>query len=455
MAPQLEHIIVLMLENSSFDRMLGALFAPRGEAGADGGGVKGLAGNFSNIDPTSNSKYSMRVTTAREMQNDPGHDYENVVRQLAGSNSGFVADFSQTYPDSTSALRQEIMSYYEDWTLPVLHALAHNFTVCDRWFSSLPGPTWPNRLFLYSGTSLGHMDMKLVHYWDQPTLFDVLTTFGISYRLYYGDISNTYILVNKPDVAFTYPYRYFHTDVKDHAQFPQFSLIEPSYFWSPNDQHPPHDVFRGEALIAEVYNALRSNDDLWQRSLLVVCYDEHGGFYDHVSPPATTAPDAWTDGTKFDFRRLGARVPAIAVSPWFDNGVVEDTFDHTSLTKFVLQHFGLPCDRLGARVASDETSTLKKHLRQSPRDTKSVLPFIPIPAFLPAQTQVALTEHQKALVDLSHGLAKDVADESARIALMRPAAITTPQGEAHRTVERFEAFLLDNAKHQNAPQLVT
>jgi phospholipase C len=140
----------------------------------------------------------MAQTTAREVRDDPGHDLKDVLQQMANHNSGFVNNFVSKYPKSFPTDRQEIMSYYADGALPALHALAKNFTVCDRWFSSMPGPTWPNRLFLYSGTSWGFTDMNTLHYWDQPTLFDELSAGGVSWKLYYGDISSTYILVISP-----------------------------------------------------------------------------------------------------------------------------------------------------------------------------------------------------------------------------------------------------------------
>src|SRR5437588_2148035 len=208
----LDHIIVLMLENNSFDRVLGALFEPRADPTTPGGGIKGAEATYSNADKTTGKTYTLKPTVMRETIDDPGHDLQNVLRQLHDHEGGFVTDFAATYPKSTTTERQNIMGYFEDGFLPVIHTLAKNFTVCDRWFSSMPGPTWPNRLFLYSGTSNGFTDMKALHYWDQRTLFDMLSSHGISWRLYYGDISSTFILVNKPDTFYCYPFRYFLVD---------------------------------------------------------------------------------------------------------------------------------------------------------------------------------------------------------------------------------------------------
>lgn len=442
----LDHIIVLMLENNSFDRMLGGLFPPRPDAANPGGGVKGAAAQYSNIDQTTGKSYAMVETRAREMPEDPGHDLTDVLPQIANHCSGFVNNFVSKYPNSAATERQEIISYYADGALPALHALAKNFTVCDRWFSSMPGPTWTNRLFLYSGTSWGFTDMNALHYWDQPTLFDQLSNSGVAWKLYYGDISSTYILVNHPDSTATVPLRDFYIDAKGpESKFPTFSLIEPGYFGkAPSDQHPPHDVFRGEALIAEVYNALRANDALWQRSLLVVTYDEHGGFYDHIDPPASNAPDTRRDGSGFNFDRYGVRVPAVLISPWLDAGVITDTFDHTSLVKFVLDRSNLDTHGLGARVSA--AATFQSQLLAAPRDTTHILPSLPVPNFFPPQDQPSLTDHQIALADMTRVLASRIKNPSVAVPLLRRSSDQSPEHEAQLAIDRFEAYLLEQAK---------
>jgi phospholipase C len=288
--------------------------------------------------------------------------------------------------------------------------------------------------------------MNALHYWDQPTLFDQLSNSGVAWKLYYGDISSTYILVNHPDPTATAPLRDFYIDAKGPASnFPTFSLIEPGYFGkAPSDQHPPHDVFRGEALIAEVYNALRANDALWQRSLLVVTYDEHGGFYDHIDPPASNAPDTRRDGSGFNFDRYGVRVPAVLISPWLDAGVITDTFDHTSMVKFVLDRSNLDTHGLGARVSA--AATFQSHLLATPRDTTHVLPSIPVPNFFPPQDQPSLTDHQIALADMTRVLASQIKNPSVAVPLLRRSSDQSPEHEAQLAIDRFEAYLLEQAK---------
>ncbi len=142
----------------------------------------------------------------------------------------------------------------------------------------------------------------------------------------------------------------FYQDVAQHPdnKFPAYCFIEPSYYEpGANDDHPTHDVAAGDRLIANVYNALRANEELWSKSLLIVLYDEHGGFYDHVVPPATIAPDHHQE--EYAFNQLGLRVPAILVSPYTAKAVVSTTFDHTSLLKYLTDKWSL--GPLGARTA--------------------------------------------------------------------------------------------------------
>src|SRR5439155_14855983 len=128
--------------------------------------------------------------------------------------------------------------------------------------------------------------------------------------------------------------------VKDAESFPAYSFIEPCYFgrWQ-NDDHPPVDVYRGERLIASVYNAMRANQELWDKSMLIVLYDEHGGFYDHVEPPSAVAPDSHRE--EFAFDRLGLRVPVVIASPWVKRGVCHTAFDHTSILKYLIEKWKL------------------------------------------------------------------------------------------------------------------
>lgn len=359
MSDPIRHIVHLILENRSFDQMLGCFRAvyPR---------LDGIdpAAPRSNAD-VRGTLFAQKPMTERQMLKwDPHHEVEHVLRQLADHNGGFVRDFSQSYPDSTDAARSYIMGYYPLDFLPALHALARNFTICDRWFSSLPGPTWPNRFFALSGTANGRVNMPddgthkadLPGYFQQTqeTLFDRLNEAAIHWKIYFHDIPQTTVLVNQRqphNVA-----RYFYIDqlFRDAAgaesDFPQYCLIEPQFMgYGQNDAHPPHDIMRAEKLIADIYNALRANDALWKSTLFIVMYDEHGGFYDHVEPPAAVPPDD-APPSEYGFDRLGVRVPALLVSPWAGARVEATQFDHTSVLRYLSDKWGL--GPLGRRTAA-------------------------------------------------------------------------------------------------------
>ncbi len=401
--PDPKHVVVLMLENNSFDRMLGCMTAvhPQME------GVR-EEGRFTNPDyPDDSRRFAQMAVAADSVAVDPAHDLDDVVRQVDnGACDGFVRDFAQHSPQAPQTERNQIMAYFKLGDLPVLHALARNFLICDHWFSSVPGPTWPNRFFVHSGTSLGHVDMPEgflnpgVHLYDQPTVYQRLSERNVSWRIYYGDVPQSLVMT----VQLEYPENYrrmesFAADAAGPADsFPRYVFIEPSYFGAgQNDQHPPTDVMHGEALLAGVYNALRANEELWQSTLFVLLYDEHGGFYDHVPPPGAVAPDNNTAAFAFD--KLGVRVPALLISPWLDAGVLSTEFDHTSLLRYVSDMWGL--GPLGNRTANAK-SFASAFVRTSARtDCPAALP---IPAGVPVASNPPLNTLQTALAGFTHHL---------------------------------------------------
>src|SRR3982074_2294841 len=349
---RIEHVVLLLMENHSFDQMMGSL----DEIHHDLDGVRNAAAKTN--DDGHGHVFTPMATEERQMLRDPHHDHDSVMRQIADDNGGFVRAFTDVYPTSDMVDRQDVMGYYPLDFLTALHTLGRNFTVCDKWFSSLPGPTWPNRFFLHSGTSLGRVAMPEgildanLHWYDQTTLYDRLDEKGKSWRIYYGDVPQSLILVHQlePENAMRYsPMAKFSRDAAGDAKsFPQFCFIEPAYYQpGATDDHPPHDVRAGERLIASVYNAIRRNDALWKSSLLILLYDEHGGFYDHVVPPAAVPPDHHVEEYTFD--QLGVRVPAILVSPFVNPGVIHTVFDHTSVLRYVSDKWDLA--PLGERAA--------------------------------------------------------------------------------------------------------
>lgn len=446
----IEHVIVLMLENRSFDQMLGGLSSVI--AGLDGAPKDGEPDRVNKADGKS---YKQLPGASRAIKYDPKHELQHALNQLSKASTGFVADFAVAYPYSQPADRAEIMKYFADGTLPALHALAKSFAVCDRWFSSLPGPTWPNRFFAHTGTSIGRVSMPEgifdanLHWYDQTTLYDRLNEKQIKWRVYYGDIPQSLILVHQlePENAVHYSKltKFFRDAGGDAKDFPQYCFIEPPYYQpGAADDHPPHDVFEGERLIADVYNTIRRNEQLWRSSLLVVLYDEHGGFYDHVVPPAAVPPDHHVE--EYNFTQLGVRVPAILVSPFVKPGVIHTVFDHTSLLRYLVDKWGL--GPLGARVAAAQS--FAGNLLAAAEGAER-LPVIEAPmpegtanpkfGQIVSRVQPTLNAHQSALVGMTQVLESmtDVPGEA--LAGRTKRIVTGFDGVVDVAAERLEQFL--------------
>jgi phospholipase C len=397
-----------MLENRSFDHMLGVLQATL----PDLDGVPPAGPPRVNTDSAGNA-YPQAPTRTRRIDPDPKHETPNVLVQLRGGNQGFVADYENSYPGTSAAQRAEIMGYYPVGVLPALHALARQFAVCDAWFCSVPGPTWTNRLFAMSGTSRGRVEMPKglfepnLHRYDQPSVFRRLREARRSWHVYHGDFPLALLLADQRSVR-SVPHYWSMDWFEEHArgdadEFPDFAFIEPDYLWpTTNDDHPPHDIRNGQRLIADVYNAIRGNERLWQSTVLIVTYDEHGGFYDHVAPPAATPPDAHADEYTFD--RLGVRVPAVVVSPWLPPQVCSTPFDHTSVLRSLTARWGL--GPLGARTATANDLLGSLTVAASPRtDTPARLSVPARAAALRAAAPPArLTDNQRAIVAFSQYL---------------------------------------------------
>lgn len=370
----IKHVILLLLENRSFDQMLGCFNAQYPE-------LEGVDPKRFNVDKDGTQIFQ-KETREQQMELDPGHGLHDVLAQLENDNGGFVKNFVAIHGNSTKEQRQQIMSYYPLMFLDALHRMARDFTICDHWFSSVPGPTWTNRFFALSGTSSGRVEMpegikdpKLKEFFrqNQDTLFDRLNEKKNSWTVYFYDFPCSLIFNHQRRVENLAGYAgidQFFKDAAHRRPFPDFCLIEPKYGGrDQNDDHPPHNIMKGEKLIADVYNAIRSQDELWKSSLLVILFDEHGGFYDHVSPPTAIAPDG--ERAEYTFDRLGVRVPAVLVSPWVDKRVEQTVFDHTSLLRYLTDKWDL--GPLGARTAAANSISVGVQ-RATLRD--DTLPFV-------------------------------------------------------------------------------
>jgi phospholipase C len=360
--PEIRHLVVLMMENRSFDHMLGYLSSTGMEV--DG---RTRQSNVSD-DDTVVKGYHLDNTRVRVR---PHHSVQAVASQISsGAMDGFVRGYeaSDTLP--------EIMSWYDEREMRTYDRLARQFAVCDRWFSSMPGPTWPNRFFALCGTSGGIADnLQPI---DHATFFDLLPV-G-SWRYY------------SHDIAFLRTVSRYRAHIGDPIQkvssfyracldgtLPSVSWIDPNFTlidvdgllnWS-NDDHPPGDIARGQNLVARVFNYLVASK-CWPNTLFVVTYDEHGGFYDHVPPPANTGEPA-------PFDRLGVRVPALVLSPWVSPGhPYHGVLDHTCIARTALELFAPQnVDKLSARV-SRSPALLELLTEPSPRTDAARLDGMPV-----------------------------------------------------------------------------
>ena len=439
----IDHVVVLMLENHSFDQMLGSL---GGTVYPDLDGVD-PAHPISNPDfPDETNLIAQASTELTSIPVDPAHEFVDVNHQLAYGGTGFVRDYAQANPNATPEDKAQIMGYYPVDFLPVLHKLARNFAVCDRWFSSMPGPTWPNRFFVHSGTSKGHVKMPSGifdggwHLYDQTTLYDRLCDRNISWKIYHDGTPQSLVMIHQLGHCTHYHEMdtFFEDAAGDARDFPQYAFIEPCYSGkAQNDQHPPSDIMRGELLIANVYNALRRNTALWNTTLFVLLYDEHGGFYDHVPPPPTIAPDDLT--SEFAFNTLGVRVPAILISPWIDSGVIHTVFDHTSLLKYLIDKWAL--GPLGLRAA--QAKTFLANLNRTTPRADAPPPFedrMLGPNELPNKK---VNENQKALVSFSQVLEKHMSDveDIAAVGSRSLKLLEGPQAQFAVAKDRFDRYL--------------
>ena len=368
----IEHIVVLMLENRSFDHMLGYLYEESGNRSSSGQPFEGLTGTESNpgvdgkpvpvfpITPSTPNAYFMPGA-------DPGEGYAATNSQIFGSSAapapptatmrGFVTDYAYTlgwearekWSIVAGTQPQDVMGCFTPEALPVLSALAKGFAVCDHWFGSAPTETLPNRAFALSGTSQGHMDDKTKTF-TSPSICAELTKAAVAWKVY-GYDADPLTRHTFPDMAAAPAANFgrFADFRKDAAAgtLPGFAFLEPSWSATGNSQHPNYDVALGEQLIHDVYTALRGGPG-WNSTLFILTYDEHGGLYDHVAPPTNaTPPDNSAGEYGFDFTRFGPRVPTVLVSPLIPAGTVHRVpqgatpFDHTSILKTVEARWNL------------------------------------------------------------------------------------------------------------------
>jgi phospholipase C len=419
--PQIKHIVVLMMENHSYDNYLGMLTG-RGDGfalGADG------APAATNPRRGGSPVRAHHLGSTAGVPRVPTQSWHaSHLQWHGGRNDGFVTSLPTAVPGAPAADDAIPMGYWTERDLPFYYGLARTFPLADRWFCSCLGPTFPNRRFLLAGTALGLIDdlpYELVDYPRNGTVFDMLTSNGISWRDYHavsplgvvlkralggGGLTALRRLVslgrwfgplaaaergNKTFTADLYPLglarcllhlastKRFLADAAA-GTLPAFSLVDPNFLTFSEEN--PQDIRKGESFAAEVINAVMHGKG-WPHTLLIWTYDEHGGYFDHVPPPAAVPPDdvlgrspltspAWArslvkkffphylagvadeDTGPVRYDRYGFRVPAVIVSPYARPGyVTSEVFDHTSVLKLLERKWNLPplTDRDAAAAA--------------------------------------------------------------------------------------------------------
>jgi phospholipase C len=369
--PPIDCVVVLMLENRAFDHLFGKW-----------PGVAGLSqGSFANrpapLTPPSATNSPVAagqpaLFTVLQGQG-PGHSLDDTNVQLfaqkvvpAGAalrpvdDRGFVMNYKTALAtDGFSAAGADlsaVMQTFVPGQLPALSTLAENFVLCDQWYAEVPGPTMPNRLYIHAGTSAGWARNDWTVQLPNVTLYEQLQKNGRSWAVYYSDQNEVaqYSRINTQRASFRLYESAFAADAAA-GKLANYNFIIPRFAGSktdgpPTSMHPPQDVRPGDQLVADVYAALRGGPQ-WPRSLLVVSFDEHGGYFDHADPGPAVNPDGINSpapgdtasfAPKFAFDRMGVRVPALLASPYLPKGVVSSSpLQHTSVLVTVRELFGI------------------------------------------------------------------------------------------------------------------
>jgi phospholipase C len=397
---QFEHVVVLMLENRSFDHIFGYLGT--GEGLPARGGVNYLKPG----DNTSEKFASRKGGDYTAVGPGPSHSLKETNLQLFGKTkptavdaknptmSGFVASFENALQPKlkrkpTSSELQQVMNVFDPVQLPVLSTLAKGFVLCDHWHADVPGPTMPNRAFVHAATSQGY-----TYNADWKPKFTCKTIYDRfngapdkSWRIYYhdqNDVVELYPQVKSDTTNHVLFESHYLSDVQG-DKLATYSFIIPGFMHTVNSMHAPADVRPAEKLIADVYDALRGSPEVWKKTLLIVTFDEHGGYYDHVVPPATVSPDGIAGRldesylVPFDFKRLGLRVPTILISPWFEPAVDSTLYSHSTIPGTLIEAFGLPSGYLTER--DKQANKLTKYMTfDARRRWRTDIPDVDVPA---------------------------------------------------------------------------
>ena len=330
-----EHIVIIMEENHSFDNFFGRL-----SQYSYGNELDGLTDKMWNPDGNGNQTFSYHETAYCVKNTE--HGWDSSHRQWNnGANDGFVTENG----GGKSGMRA--MGSYDETDLGFLYEMADRFTVGDRFFSSLLGPTFPNRSYFYGGSSWGHLRNNYRIPQDIPLIFDVLNKYDVSWKYYYHDIAIAMLMrtFSHEDLKHFAHISQYRKDLEE-GTLPSVSYIESSFIFG--EEHPPFNFQIGQRQVAQHIESLL-NSKMWATSALFLAFDEHGGYFDHVAPPEACKPDeiepklGGKDKVAAHFDRLGFRVPFMVLSPFAKRHYVSHvTYDHTSILKFIETKFNLP-----------------------------------------------------------------------------------------------------------------
>ncbi len=421
MRTKIEHVVYYMIENRSFDHVCGWLYKKNAPIKVIGpsGPYKGVDNKFTNefrgedypVTQYNNGKLSEKTKDGEPFtldldKHDPYHDNSDVLRQL------FSKDINDYHNKKTPDMggfawnngTQEVMLGYSPAQLPVLNGLAKNFAVSDEWFCSMPGGTDVNRAFSLTGSSFAELNnfqngveyTEWSEYPHRPSIWKVLWSNGFKdWKIYnaveWVNCKFTYNLFLRGQIpSIDNPFKLgdyapqlnqFYDDAR-YGTLPKFAFLEPKWVASSGSTsyHPGNDLIPGERTLNDIFNALQ-NSPAWEKTLLVITFDEHGGMADHVPPPYAKKPFANDSAGGFDFDIMGVRVPTILVSPWINKNTVfrsetDTPYDSTSILATLLNWLGIPKSKwgLGERVNCAPTFERVVQAKQARTDKLSLTP---------------------------------------------------------------------------------
>lgn len=413
MRDKIEHVIYYMIENRSFDHVCGWLYAKNEPFHLIGpeGPFRGVDESFKNsfrgkeyaITQYNNGKLSEDINLDLDQQ-DPYHDNSDVLRQMFFSDINDY--FNKRQPDMGGFAwnngTTEVMQGYSPEQLPVLNGLARNYAISDDWFSSTPSGTTVNRAFALTGSTLGKLNnfqngneyLEWSQYPHRPSIWKVMWANGIrDFKIYNSvewiECQYTYNLflkgqipsIDNPFVVGNYvpQLNQFFDDLK-YGTLPKFSFLEPKWvtFTGSTSYHPGNDLIPGERELNDIFTALQ-NSPLWEKTLLVITFDEHGGLPDHVPPPYAAKPWANDSFNGFDSDIMGVRIPTVLVSPYITPNTVfrsgtGTAYDSTSILSTLLHWMGVPKSRWGLGERTNQAPTFESvFCEQQPRTDKVAL----------------------------------------------------------------------------------